>query len=194
MRKLVSAVLLMIIVTQAAGAYAYPFLPAEGILRVNAYLREEPSTQSRKIRTVEQDTSVTILEFEGSWAYVQAGKSFGYIRGDLFYDTTKMESDFMLVDLAAKGQSSQKLSTWLTAILLRYGMNGEAVKQLQEALVKLGFDALTINGVFDKETEDMVKAFQKVNGLKEDGIVGEETRTKLDDALRFYYQMNPVKQ
>ena len=187
MRKFISVVLLLILLMQAVGALAYPFLPTEGVVRVNAFLREKPSTSSRAILTVPQNTTVIILDIVNEWMYVQHGKSKGYIRGDLFYDTTKRESG---VTTAGQNQGSQKMSAWLPSVLLRYGMRGDAVKQLQEALLTLGFDALTVDGVFSENTESMVKAFQQNYGLASDGIVGEKTRAVLEDALSFYHQTN----
>lgn len=187
MRKLVSAVLLLLLLTQVTGAFAYQFFPTEGVVRVNALLREGPSTDSRKILTVEKDTAVTIYEMVNNWMYVQHGKSKGYIRGDLFYDTTTTSSSNKAPD---QSKSGNKISSWLPAVLLKYETSGEAVRQLQEGLVVLGFNALTVDGVFDSNTENMVKAFQQSYGLNADGIVGNQTRDALNEALDFYYQMN----
>lgn len=59
------------------------------------------------------------------------------------------------------------------AIILRKGGCGEYVKKLQRAL------NLIEDGKFGSLTEEAVKAFQKANGLKPDGIVGEKTWEKL---------------
>jgi putative chitinase len=61
-------------------------------------------------------------------------------------------------------------------MLLKLGSEGEDVKKLQE---KLGVDAGTAFGKFGPKTEAAVKAWQKANGLKEDGIVGDTTWGKL---------------
>jgi putative chitinase len=58
-------------------------------------------------------------------------------------------------------------------MLLRIGSNGDEVKLLQE---KLGVDP---TGIFDPKTEAAVKAWQKANSLKDDGIVGSSTWSKL---------------
>ena len=58
-------------------------------------------------------------------------------------------------------------------MLLRKGSNGNEVKALQEAL------HLFVDGVFGKLTEEAVKEFQRTNGLKPDGIVGDKTWEKL---------------
>ena len=58
-------------------------------------------------------------------------------------------------------------------MLLKLGSSGEDVKRLQE---KLGVEAI---GKFGPKTEAAVKAWQKANGLKDDGIVGDATWNKL---------------
>ena len=58
-------------------------------------------------------------------------------------------------------------------MLLKLGSSGEDVKRLQE---KLGVETI---GKFGPKTEAAVKAWQKANGLKDDGIVGDATWSKL---------------
>jgi len=58
-------------------------------------------------------------------------------------------------------------------MLLKLGSEGEDVKKLQE---KLGVDAI---GKFGPKTEAAVKAWQAINGLTADGIVGDGTWGKL---------------
>lgn len=57
-------------------------------------------------------------------------------------------------------------------------MHGEDVQALQAALKAEGFFFNT-TGFFDRITEAVVKEFQRKKGLKDDGIVGSLTRTKL---------------
>lgn len=65
---------------------------------------------------------------------------------------------------------------------LRKGSKGSAVKELQAHLIKLGYDLgkWGADGDFGNQTELAVKAFQKANGLTQDGVVGEKTWEKLD--------------
>ena len=58
-------------------------------------------------------------------------------------------------------------------MVLRNGSKGPDVKKIQE---KLGVDA---TGNFGPKTEAAVKAWQKANGLKDDGIAGPNTLTKM---------------
>jgi putative chitinase len=61
----------------------------------------------------------------------------------------------------------------LNIMILKNGSKGDEVKKLQE---KLGVEAI---GTFGPKTEAAVKAWQKANGLKDDGIVGPTTWSKL---------------
>ena len=63
--------------------------------------------------------------------------------------------------------------------LLRAGMSGQAVKDLQSRLHALGYYAAEIDGQYGAATKEAVTAFQRRNGLGADGIVGSETRSLL---------------
>jgi N-acetylmuramoyl-L-alanine amidase len=61
---------------------------------------------------------------------------------------------------------------------LRVGDSGPAVSELQQRLRSMGY-AVDTGGTFTRETHHAVMAFQKVNGLIRDGIVGPQTRGAL---------------
>ena len=65
--------------------------------------------------------------------------------------------------------------------VLRYNAKGEQVKNLQRLLIAKGYTLKKYgaDGDFGEETETAVKAFQKVNNLTVDGIVGQKTWDKL---------------
>jgi len=62
---------------------------------------------------------------------------------------------------------------------VKFGSTGSAVIKLQQRLRDLGFNPGAVDGVFSENTKAAVKAFQRSVGLKDDGIVGSNTRTKL---------------
>ncbi|TKT77526.1 N-acetylmuramidase domain-containing protein [Aquamicrobium sp. LC103] len=57
---------------------------------------------------------------------------------------------------------------------LRRGARGDTVSKLQAALVAKGAE-ITVDGIFGHATAAAVKAFQRENGLTEDGIAGPRT-------------------
>jgi peptidoglycan hydrolase-like protein with peptidoglycan-binding domain len=63
---------------------------------------------------------------------------------------------------------------------LRSGSQGAAVKTLQRRLHELGYQVQAADGRFGPETHHSVVAFQKVNGLARDGVVGPVTRRALE--------------
>ena len=63
--------------------------------------------------------------------------------------------------------------------VLRNGMTGAAVKNLQSRLYTLGYYTAEIDGQYGAVTKDAVLTFQRINGLDADGIVGAVTRNVL---------------
>lgn len=68
------------------------------------------------------------------------------------------------------------------AFTLHLGMKGDQVKAVQKRLRELGYLTKNslVNGYFGEQTEDAVQAFQKRNGLSDDGSVGEKTLARLN--------------
>lgn len=61
---------------------------------------------------------------------------------------------------------------------LAIGSRGPAVRRLQEALQRAGFD-IAIDGDFGPATEAMLVDFQFRNGLMTDGVAGPQTKIAL---------------
>lgn len=66
--------------------------------------------------------------------------------------------------------------------VLKKGSSDPAVKDLQEALVALGFDPGPVDGIFGAITESAVKAFQQSREIPADGVVGRVTWINIDEA------------
>ena len=62
---------------------------------------------------------------------------------------------------------------------LKKGSRGAAVKTLQAALQEQGYYSGKIDGIYGRGTVNAVKAFQRKNGLKADGVAGPLTQEKL---------------
>ncbi len=77
--------------------------------------------------------------------------------------------------------------------LIKVGMYGAIVKQIQQLLINNGFKDISKSGVVDgkfgNRTKNMVMSFQKANGLSADGIVGPKTW----DALKVPKNTKPVE-
>lgn len=75
-----------------------------------------------------------------------------------------------------------------TPPILKRGSKGKWVTLLQTKLIQLGYScgSTGADGDFGKNTEAAVKAFQRDHGLKDDGIVGEQTFNALDEPATLY--------
>lgn len=67
----------------------------------------------------------------------------------------------------------------VTLPILKQGMQGPAVVQLQERLKRLGFLQGSVDGVFGEATQAAVKAAQQKFNLEPDGVVGSATWSAL---------------
>ena len=63
----------------------------------------------------------------------------------------------------------------------KYGDKGAEIKEVQQALLNLGYKAGKADGVFGKNTREAVKLFQARNGMTVDGKVGQRTLDRLFD-------------
>ncbi|WP_319460208.1 L,D-transpeptidase family protein [Micromonospora sp. RTP1Z1] len=81
---------------------------------------------------------------------------------------------------ASSASIAQHLATTTARPVLRQGSRGTAVTTLQRRLATLHYDVGSADGVFGPSTFHAVVAFQKVNGLSRDGIVGPLTWAALD--------------
>ena len=97
------------------------------------------------------------------------------------------EGEMEMKHLLKKVLSGLFVGIWLCAQILApafayeegtlyNGCRGEEVRELQQALITLGFLKGTADGVFGNNTENAVRAFQKKNNLNVDGLAGEKTR------------------
>lgn|GEM_PF-3876073 len=79
--------------------------------------------------------------------------------------------------------------TWIAFFkkaVLKETMSGDDVRLLQTLLRKLVNKNLKVTGYFGTDTKAAVEKFQKANGLKVDGKVGEKTWSKLFDLCNLY--------
>ena len=67
-------------------------------------------------------------------------------------------------------------------VVLRRGAKGAEVRQVQAALVALGYST-SVDGKFGPATAQAVKSFQASSGLTDDGVVGPATLSALSAAV-----------
>ncbi|MGL5302293.1 MAG: L,D-transpeptidase family protein [Aeromonas sp.] len=91
------------------------------------------------------------------------------------YDAVREKVDALLAEPMAKHWPTLTMGT------LRPGESAGDLPQLRTMLNQLG-DASELNGdqIYDPQTVDAVKAFQRRHGLNADGVIGRQTRTWLN--------------
>ena len=65
------------------------------------------------------------------------------------------------------------------AAVYQQGSTGSTVKTIQRKLKNWGYYTGSVDGIFGSKTKEAVKYFQRKNGLKVDGIVGNKTLVAL---------------
>ena len=108
-------------------------------------------------------------------------------RGDVLVTRTQGHTVVVLSDgpRAAQDDSIAAHDYALGDRILKNGMSGADVKELQTNLISLGYScgAWGADGDFGDATEMAVREFQRKNGCNVDGDVGPETLKALDRAM-----------
>ena len=74
-----------------------------------------------------------------------------------------------------KAEKQRVISKSNISILPREGSSRDRTKDIQTALKSAGFYDGKIDGIKGEQTKKAVKAFQKANGLRDDGVIGPKT-------------------
>ena len=120
-------------------------------------VRKTPSTSAQLLYQLDKGNKVDITGKSGDWYRIHTSKGTGFVLGQYVTDVSATEPN----------------------TTLRYGMNGQAVKEMQNRLKELGYLSGTADGDFGDKTLTAVKNFQSRAGLTADGIAGPTTLKKL---------------
>ena len=135
------------------------------IVRVTAdalNIRKGPGTNYDVAGCVRDKGSYTIIGEQDGWGRLKSGA--GWI--SLAYTTKAGDAD-------AKPELTRILK------LTSPNMRGDDVRWAQERLNELGYNCGKADGIFGQGTDKAVKAFQRANGLSQDGDIGPKTWAKL---------------
>lgn len=110
--------------------------------------------------------------------YAPFGAQYGYGGANLIPETPTPDPVSVTPTPAAAPTDTPK-PTKAPTRTLKKNFTGEDVKQLQQALIDLGYLNDAADGTFGKNTEEAVIRFQAVNGLSADGLAGVKTQELL---------------
>lgn len=136
----------------------------------DAYLTGEPAQVDGMMRFIKGNKLLDALR-TGNWKKVAYGyNGSGYAKNH--YDV-KLEKAFKKALAGTPSVTVEAKDPWADGILT-IGDKGPIIEELQKILITNGAQ-LEIDGDFGRVTTQAVRAFQKANGLKVDGIVGKQT-------------------
>ena len=127
-------------------------------------------------------------DWSGDWYIVEArGVMVGCVRSTLYSRKPNwyglMEKYFDYSEYFDKKPKEDTTVYTLGSRALKKGMSGEDVKQLQEALISIGYD-LTADGVYGDKTAKAVYDFKKANDVRtSSGEVNDTYGSRAHDAL-----------
>ena len=107
------------------------------------------------------------------------------LRGDILVTRTKGHTVVALGNGVKAGSEAVSVAYKLGDRILKNGMTGDDVKELQEMLISLDYDCgiWGADGEFGDATQIAVERFQTAHGCMVDGEVGPETLAALEKAM-----------
>lgn len=150
----------------------------------------EPNGQAAYETLKKHDKGETVTQLQTrlmELGYLEIEEPTDYFGSSTEYAVSLFQRQHELKQDGIAGEQTQTLlfSKEAKHYTLLEGAEGRDVKLLQEQLVELGYLASgEADRIYGEKTIDAVKAFQKRNGLTQDGKAGEKTLEKLfsDDA------------
>ena len=146
-------------------------------------IRKSADSDSKVVGTLREGASVTIKESTGSWYKISAGGKTGYVYKKYIKVTGSSDSSSGSKKSGSKeSKNSKNKSSGNSDGTCGPGDTGEAVRDVQRRLKKLGYYTGSIDGDYGNGTKTAVKNFQKRNGLSVNGTVGSKTLAKLNSS------------
>lgn len=130
-------------------------------------LRKGASTSTARLLTIPKGAAISVLAIEGEYLNVKYNGKTGYIVAQYAH----IPSQYLPGNSMDEDSEAQQHYPYL-----QYGSSGRLTALLQEALKELGFYAGSLDGNFGLTTQSALKAFQKKNGIKQDGIATPEVQ------------------
>ena len=150
--------------------------------------KNKPKPESNVLKLGSKGENVRTLQNNLNALGYNAGTADGQFGNNTQTAVTKFQKTY---GLTADGQAGPNTLNAINQTIkyknqkiLSKGQISEDVRTLQSNLKKLGYLSGSADGVFGAGTESAVKAFQKANGLTQDGLAGETTRNKISAKVK----------
>ena len=171
----------------------YGFDPAKTTKKVNtdcsALVRVCVNFAGIKAGNFITSSEVRVLMATGSFMQftddAHCKSSVRLLRGDILVTRTKGHTVVVLSNGAKAHEEVVSIAYKLGDRILKNGMDGDDVKELQTYLIGLNYDCGVwgADGEFGDATEQAVEQFQHAHGCMVDGEVGPETLAALEKAM-----------
>ncbi len=114
-------------------------------------------------------------------SYMEADEPSDFYGDQTAYAVQLFQREHALETTGAADKETLELlfSESASKYVVSVGINGTDVEEIQKRLKELGYLKVKVTGYFGSDTKKAVMAFQKNNGLKDDGSVGDQTREVL---------------
>ena len=129
-----------------------------------------------------------------NWGTMQTSTPTQIPDGLIVFDTPAPGSESNTIEVITTAPptsaptTAQETPTPTPKSLQRGFTGSDAVRAVQKRLKELGYYKGSADGDFGPATEEAVKAFQKANGLTDDGKVGEKTLAKMNSKNAVSYK------
>ena len=150
--------------TPAAASAVFPFTTYT-VAAVN--LRGGASTSSSRLLTIPKGAEISVLAISGDYLHVTYNGKTGYIVAEYAVVPSQYAAGKALSE---DSDAQQHYAT------LQSGSAGKNVAVLQEALKELEFYSGALDGSYGASTTAAVKAFQKKNSIRQDGVATPEVQ------------------
>ena len=157
----------------SSGEAVYPF---KTYTTDSVNLRKAASATSERLGSVPKGAEITVQAISGDFLKITYQGKAGYIMSEYAYVPPQYAPGKAL---AADADAQQRYP------YLKSGDSGKDVLVLQDALRELGFYSQTSTSSFDAATISALKAFQKTNNIRQDGIAAPEV-------LKLIFEGKPV--
>ena len=153
--------------TSVPGATSAPTFPFITYTLTAVNLRKGPSTDTVRLLTIPKGAEITVLALSGDYLNVVYGGQTGYIVSQY----AQIPAQYLPGSSLKTDSAAQENYPYLQS-----GATGKNVAVLQEALKELEFYSGALDGAFGASTVAALKAFQKKNNLKQDGVASPEVQ------------------